>query len=56
MKLNAFKIEGKTYFVSDAKLAKHKSLENAASAIKQQKENTVKPKRPKRKPKQTPSV
>jgi len=41
MKLKGFKIDGKVYFVSDAKIAEHGTLEKAANAVKASKEKPI---------------
>jgi len=41
MKLKGFKIDGKVYFVSDAKIVEHGTLEKAANAVKASKEKPI---------------
>ena len=50
MKLKGFKIDGTVYFVSDAKIAEHGTLEKAANAVKSSKEKPIEvvPEKPKK--------
>lgn len=48
MKFKGFKIDGKVYFVSDAKIAEHGTLEKAANAAKAAKEKPIEVEKPKK--------
>lgn len=48
MKLKGFKIDGTVYFVTDAKIVEHGSLENAAKAVKASKEKPIEIEKPKK--------